>query len=192
MVDGLLILTTMYLLNKVAALKNGDEIVFSELFNEYHSKVYFYFLSKTQSKYLAEEITQITFIKLWDYRSTLDESLSLSLQIFRIAKTTCIDLFRKEAAKSKSLAIEKKKDVFSNDVTENIDSREIQRKLAYAVAKMPPVRRKVFELSRYESKSHKEISQLLSLSEKTVQNHISLAIKQLRHVFYFLLFFLSF
>lgn len=180
----------MDLLNKVAALKEDDEIVFGELFNEYHSKVYFYILSKTQSKYLAEEVTQITFIKLWNYRSSLDESLSLSVQIFRIARTTCIDLLRKETTQLKCLAIEKKQAVSSNNVADNINCKEIQQKLAHEVEKMPPVRRKVFEMSRYESKSYKEISQLLSLSEKTVENHISLALKQLKQVFVFLLFFL--
>jgi DNA-directed RNA polymerase specialized sigma24 family protein len=86
-----------YLSGKIAALKEGDEFVFGEIFNEFHQKVYFYILGKTKSAYLAEEVTQLTFIKLWNNSFKLDESPPLSSQVFRIAKTTCIDLLRKEA-----------------------------------------------------------------------------------------------
>ena len=45
---------------------------------------------------------------------------------------------------------------------------------------MPPQRRKVFLMSRRESLSNKEIAQKLSLSEKTVERHITLALTDLR------------
>ena len=179
----------MYLLDKIVALKQNDEIVFSELFQEYHQKIYFYVLYKTESKYLAEEVTQLTFIKLWNYRHNLDESLNLSSQIFRIAKTTCIDLLRKEANKSKLAQVQKVR-LSSNGTSEDLDGKEMERKLTYAIQKMPPMRRKIFVMSRYESKSYKEISRLLSLSEKTVENHIALALKQLRRIFFLLFLFL--
>lgn len=171
----------MILFNPIAALKEGDEVVFSDLFKEYHEKVYFYILAKTHSGYLAEETTQLTFIKLWNYRNNLDESLSLSIQIFRIAKTTCIDLLRKEACRSKLSIAAKNFQVVFNNVSESIEEKELQKKLTDIVKQMPPMRKKVFELSRFDSRSHKEISQILSISVKTVENHITLAIKQLRH-----------
>ena len=175
--------------NTIAALKENDEIVFNELFNDYHHKVYFYILAKTKSDYLAEEVTQLAFIKLWDYRHNLDETLPVSSQIFRIAKTTCIDLLRKEANQAKLLISGKKDAQPLNTVSDLAETKEMERRLSDAVQKMPPVRRKVFQLSRYESKSYKEISQLLSLSEKTVENHIALAIKQLRRIFFLILLF---
>ena len=177
----------MYLTSRIAALKEGDEFIFVEVFNEFHQKVYFYIQKKTKFSYLAEEVMQITFIKLWNNRAALDESLSLSTQIFQIAKTTCIDLLRKEANQSK-LTVGRKPDHSSgNNVTESLDSREFHTILAQEMQKMPPMRKKIFELSRGESKTYKEIAQLLSLSEKTVENHIGLALKHLRRVFFFLL-----
>ena len=50
----------MNLFNTIAALKESDEIVFGEIFQEYHQKVYYYILSKTNSAYIAEELTQLT------------------------------------------------------------------------------------------------------------------------------------
>jgi RNA polymerase sigma-70 factor (ECF subfamily) len=67
-----------------------------------------------------------------------------------------------------------------------MDVKELNETLQEAVQQLPPVRRKVFELSRYHSLSHKEISKRLALSVKTVETHISLALKQLRHLFIWL------
>jgi RNA polymerase sigma-70 factor (family 1) len=165
----------------IAALKQNNTFVFDELFHTYHQKVFFFILSKSKSSYIAEETTQLTFIKLWNYRHHLDESLPLSQQIFRIARTTLIDVLRKDAVystmKQNILTSSEQHDEFAS-----IDAKELNQTLQDAVRRLPPVRRKVFELSRNYSLSHKEISQLLSLSVKTVETHISLALKQLRHL----------
>ncbi len=52
---------------------------------------------------MAEEVTQITFIKLWNYRQNLDESEPVGKLIFHIARATTIDLFRKEAVRGRIL-----------------------------------------------------------------------------------------
>jgi RNA polymerase sigma-70 factor (family 1) len=181
----------MNLTDKVAALKEGDEFIFGEIYNEFHQRVYFFVLAKTRSHYLAEEATQLTFIKLWNYRHKLDITLSLSLQLFQIAKTTLIDLLRKEGNRAKLSIVKNQDQSAVNTITERFETKELQTQIKQEVQKMPPVRKKVFELSRYESKSYKEIAKILSLSEKTVENHISLALKQLRRfitlfLFYFL------
>ncbi|WP_460686870.1 sigma-70 family RNA polymerase sigma factor [Niabella aquatica] len=169
--------------NTIAALKQADTIVFSEVFYAYHQRVYYYVLSKTNSAYIAEETTQLTFIKLWDYRNSLDESLSLPIQIFRIAKTTCIDLLRKELNRERHLLASNGKKKYKNDVLESLQAKELQVVLTSVVEQMPPVRRRVFTLSRFESRSNKEIAQMLSLSVRTVECHISMALKQLSHLF---------
>jgi RNA polymerase sigma-70 factor (ECF subfamily) len=165
----------------IASLKEGDEIAFGEIFKNFHEKVYFYILSKTNSNYIAAETTQLTFIKLWQYRSSLIESIPLSAQLFRIAKTTFIDILRVENNKAKLLNSQKYNRTYFTDIQENLETEELRQKLLHAIENMPPVRKKVFELSRNEGLSYREISEILSVSVKTVENHISLALKQLRH-----------
>ena len=173
--------------SKIAALKEGDTSVFSEIFNEYHRKVYLFVLSKTHSQYIAEEATQVTFIKLWNYRQHLDESEPVSKLIFHIARATCIDLIRKEAVRGKLLKLDNPQEPSTGNISEAVEAKELQQQIGNMVRNMPPVRRRVFELSRYEFKSYKEIAELLSLSVKTVENHMALAIKHLRN---FLILFL--
>src|SRR5580658_6589478 len=82
------------LLTTIAALQEGDTVIFQQVFNQYYEKLFFYMLSKTKSSYLSEEAVQLTFIKLWQYKASLNQEIPLSIQLFRIARTTLIDLLR--------------------------------------------------------------------------------------------------
>jgi RNA polymerase sigma-70 factor (family 1) len=172
------------LLDTIAALREGDTFVFQQVFAQYHEKLYFYILGKTKSSYLTEEAVQLTFIKLWRYRSSLNPEISLSIQLFRIARTTLIDLLRSNEYNNRIFVVMSlaKENLFSNNVDERIDESELKKKVLKGVEQMPAMRRKIFELSRFDGLSYKEIAVELSLSVKTVEHHISLALKQLQHI----------
>lgn len=170
----------------IAALKQADETAFRVLFDEYHERVYFFVFSRSHSAYIAEETTQLTFIKLWQYRLSLDETVPLGAQLFRIAKTVWIDLLRKELNQLR-LASEQHGGATTCLPEDILGEKELQQHLQLAINNMPPVRKKIFQLSRHQGMSHKEISQTLSVSVKTVETHIHLALKQLKHLFLLLL-----
>ena len=67
---------------------------------------------------------------------------------------------------------------------EEQDAKFLETYLRELVAQMPPMRRKVFMMSRFQYKTNREIAQELNISEKTVEVHITLAIKQLRERLY--------
>lgn len=166
----------------VNSIKEGDQSIFKQVFNDYHEKLYFYVLKKTHSEYLAEEVVQLTFIKLWNYRFNLKEEYSISTQLYRIATTTLIDLIRKRNAAELSIKrlIEIKSTPIKNDSFGNLELKDLNLRLEKAMEVLPPTRRKVFKMSRFQEMSHNEIAGELSISTKTVENHISMAIKQLR------------
>ncbi len=162
-------------------IKSGDIESFKGVYQHYHSKLYFYVLKHTQSAYLAEETVQITFIKLWEGRHNLVSDIDLSRQIFRIAKSSMIDLLRKESRRHNQ------NDVLTDDLaafpaepSADFLKKEDLRLVYDTIEQMAPVRKKVFKLSRFEGKAHKEIAEQLSISPKTVENHIGRAIRQLK------------
>ncbi len=177
-------------LNISGAIQQGDKVAFELLFTQYHEKLYFFILKKTDSQYLAEETVQETFIKLWEYRSSLKAGIPISAQLFRIAQTTLIDLIRKQQSvqklKAGSLLLHSDH-VSSHTVTERMETTELNKKLWSAIEQMPPVRKKVFVLSRINGLSYKQIADELSLSVKTVENHLSIALKKLRNFMIFVL-----
>ncbi len=169
-------------MNIVGAIKEGDQVVFQQVFSQYYNKLYYYIFAKTKSEYLSEEVVQIAFIKLWERRHSLNEEFTISTQIFRIATTSLIDLLRQHNAKTALL-----KDLecgvtasANNHSVDRLQEKELHQKLSFIINSLPPVRRKVFEMSRLSGLSYREIAQELSISTKTVENHISKALKQIR------------
>ena len=95
-----------------------------------------------------------------------------------MAYTILIDQIRKEAVNQKLL-----NKVEVNDQTDNItEYTNTLAAIEYVLELMAPMRKKVFKLSRFDGFSHKEIAEKLSISPKTVEYHVSKAIKQIKAV----------
>ncbi|MBN8853301.1 MAG: hypothetical protein BGO55_12810 [Sphingobacteriales bacterium 50-39] len=165
-------------MNQVKEIKEGNKLVYSKVFEEYHLKLYQYIYKYTQSAYYAEETVQLSFVKLWEKREGLSEQYDISTQLFRIAKSTLIDLLRKEKIRDTQAL----SDTFISAPREEerlLHKEQLQYVLS-AIEELPAQSRQVFELSRLGDLSHKEISQKLSISPKTIEGHISKALKYLR------------
>jgi RNA polymerase sigma-70 factor (ECF subfamily) len=149
------------------------------VYEEYHGRLYFFVLKYTQSPFLAEETVQLSFIKIWEKADRLTDQVELSIQIFRIAKSVMIDLLRKENVRHNLIArlTDGKKD-FQEEA--DFESKQELVHVHKVIDQMAPVRKKVFTLSRLEGLSHLKIAEHLSISPKTVENHITKAIRQLR------------
>ncbi|RYF94053.1 MAG: sigma-70 family RNA polymerase sigma factor [Chitinophagaceae bacterium] len=162
-------------------LREGVESAFAAAFREYHEKLYFFFLKHTREQYQAEELVQITFLKLWQSRRLLSLEHTLSEQIFRIAKTSMIDMFRKvKAEKTLYKEVSFRQEKLNND-NFHYPATDVSTAINNTVTTMPPVQQKVFRLSRFGGLSNKEIAEQLSISPKTVERHITKALAQLRN-----------
>ena len=166
----------------IKELKGGDELYFKQVFDQYHQKLYFFILYKTKSEYIAEEVVQMAFTKLWQCRQTLKEEYTISTQLFRIATTILIDYLRKNNNKD---AVTARLDVMTvekgiDSTTEKMSGAELQKRISEAVNDMPPVRKQVFEMSREHGMSYREIAETLSVSSRTVETHIYKALKQIK------------
>lgn len=170
------------MLLSIKELKDGDQLYFRQVFDQYHQKLYFFILSKIRSEYIAEEVVQMAFTKLWQCRHTLQEEYALSTQLFRIATTILIDYLRKnnnkDAATIRLDVLEIEKGIDSTN--EIMRGAELQKRISEAVNDLPPVRKQVFEMSREQGMSYREIAETLSVSSKTVETHIYKALKQIK------------
>lgn len=173
-------------MHQVQQIKQGDIQSFRAAYQEYHARLYRYVYKYSRSHYLAEETVQLTFIRLWEKRESLSDEYALSTQLYRMVKSTLIDLLRKEAVRATTAVPDILPETVpdSSHVTEQ--KQEVQQVMD-AIETLPRIRKKVFKLSRLEGLSHKEIAAALSVSPKTVEAHITKAIRHLRESISFLL-----
>ena len=173
----------------IDALKRGDPFAFHQVYIQYSSKVYSFFKRKTNSDEDARDLLQTTFLKLWQYRKSLSDDYLLEQHLFHISKTVFIDYLRKQ-----NKHIHLQKDMLAKaQVAGYINpsaSYTVSSQLSAALALMPEVRRRVFELNRLYGYSYKEIAELLSISIKAVDNNLAKALKELRKQFVTILLFI--
>lgn len=167
---------TMDLLDRI---RQGDEAAFGNFFDEHHANLFFFFRKKTGSDFLAEELVQLTFIKLWNNRHGLNPAVALPVQLFRIARTTLIDKLRTESVANKRM------DALSEALEDTAttpslyEEKEVMERLHAAINKLPPARRTIFRMNRLEGFTYKEIASHLNISPRTVEHQISHAVRQL-------------
>jgi RNA polymerase sigma factor (sigma-70 family) len=166
--------------NTIACLKEGNPAAFKGLFYEYHERIYAYVLKKTNSPYIAEETLQVTFLKIWKHRSSLNEELPLFTQVFRVVHTSMIDVIRQQKRKPVSLDSSLVDPWVPANGDALTEANEFRQRLAAMIGKMPAVQKRVFEMHRFEGKSYNDIARSLAISVRTVETHISRSLRFLR------------
>lgn len=162
-------------------LKDGNHQVFNAIYEEWHRKVFYYFLQKTNDENAAQELTQQTFIKFWKYRSLLTFEHTLEQQLFQKARLIFIDWLRKEATYRKYFSQDTGHTTASDLYTET--NIEFRNTIEQSLKKLPPKRRKAFELKYIHGYSYREIAEFMGITVKTVDNHLLKASSQLKKVF---------
>jgi RNA polymerase sigma-70 factor (ECF subfamily) len=137
----------------------------------------------TRSKEAGIEIAQDVFVKLWENRESIDHERAISGYLFTIARNCAL----KYLAAVKKISTE---DISRYDMPEDSASadnlyiaREMELIIDIAVSRMPPQRRKIYELSRNDKLSNAEIAELLKISKNTVENHITTALKDIKRAY---------
>lgn len=163
-----------------------DEETFEALFYEYFPRLCNYAKHFLQDEYVAEELVQETFIKLWEkYRGT--SSSRWSSLLFTILRNGCLDRLRGQSLRKGLFVSESMMGLcdeklyhmdFCDATTDHeILYNELVQSLNEKINSMPPRCREVFMMSRHEGKTNREIADMLGITEKAVEKHITKALK---------------
>ena len=136
-----------------------------------------YSLSICKQKELSEDVLQDVFLSLYSRKKKLivkniEPYLVRSIKLNSLSKIRQRNLSEYNGYSNHNSIIEKYSFNHSDFLMEKIITREIDS--------LPLRRRKVFILKRLNKKTTKEVSETLNISTKTVENHLSLATKQLK------------
>lgn len=160
--------------------KDDEKQMFNILFDRHFNKLLQYTANRISDTELAEEIVMDIMMRLWQKHTMLDVENSLSPWLFRSVKNAIIDHKRKKALQT----IGMEETEFEHPVTaspeDQYNTSELQQIYDKSLDLLSPQRRKIFELSRQQGKSIKEISEETNLSASTVKQHIGASLHTLR------------
>jgi len=175
----LTIITTEKIIHR---LKNDDKSAVDELFGYYYPRLYHFSKSILKIEDGIDDILQEVFVKIWLNRYKIGNPDTFNAWIFTITKNEVLNLIRNNL-KDQTF----KDELFLRSVAEEyqtqnfIEFEEIKAGIDKIVTSLPEKRQQVFILSRTEGFSNKEIAQQLNISEKTVEDHITHAIKYIKN-----------
>ena len=169
----------VFLMKRIAA---GDELAFQQLFDIYYPQVRGFVLSFVKNVDDTEDIAQSVFINLWQKRDLLAEVINPNAYLYRMGRNAIMNFFaKKNNMRPLSLGVNQDRSLIATpqDLLEMQDTKLL---IDMVVCNMPKQRRQVFIMSRNEGLSNDEIAKRMNLSKKTIENHLNLALKELRKV----------
>ncbi|WP_372775995.1 RNA polymerase sigma factor [Mangrovibacterium sp.] len=166
----------------IILLRKGDITAFDAIYHKYCHRVYQFVFRYLKQDEDTEEIVQEVFVKIWQSREKIDVYSSFESFLFTIAYNTTISLLRKRITETKSLQYLKSvQEVFDTvSVVDEIQFKELNQQVRLLLDKLTPRQREIYDLSREEGLTHREIAEHLNISENTVKNHLVSTLKFLK------------
>ncbi len=161
-------------------LRSGSETCFSALYGLYAESLTRYANSKLASLDEARDLMHDLFVDLWTKREHLEIKVSIKSYLFTAARYKIIDYIRKNSSRQVYQKMLEQLNEFVDTPDHLLELKDLQKKIDSAVESMSDRVREVYLLSREEDLSIPQIAEKLSLSEQTVKNQISSALKIIR------------
>ena len=163
----------------VKELSKGNILAFNTLFREYGKRLYRFAFGYLKSEDEAEELVQEVFTIIWEKRADLKEELSFKAYLFTIAFNIIRKHFRTKAQLSEFFKTGAGDDL-DMQTSQKINYDSLYQYITELVNQLPEKRRIIFEKSRFEGLSIKEIAEEFKISHKTVENQLTEALKFIR------------
>jgi len=165
----------------ISHIKNGDQGAFTEIYRRFWDKVFAVAYHRLANQAEAEEVVQEVFLSLWKRRSNLQIKYSLRTYLSAATKYQVIN------KQSRGYFHDSKKKSLEEIAEQGMDTtelwfseRELRQELDKHINGLPLKCRLIFKMSREDYKSNAAIAEELNVSEKTVEAHITRALKILK------------
>lgn len=161
--------------------QNKWDIIFEQIYSDYYLPLCVYAQSFVADADEAEEIVQGIILKMWEQKENLESIQSLKSYLYRSVRNTCLNYIKhkKIEARYKQQAWLELKEIEA-DFVNPYTNVELKEEIERAVESLPERCRQVFEMSRYEGRKNREISEVLGISIKAVEANITRALQNVR------------
>ena len=160
-------------------LRSGDSMAYTEIYDRYALALLGHAYNKTRNRDEAKDIVHEVFTILWAKREVLQIDY-LAGYLFRSVRNIILNNIAHRAVQDKFIQ-SMEKFAASHEIPDHlVREKQLSAIIEQEMAALPPKMREVFVLSRKEHLSHREIAELLGISEQTVSKHVTNALKILR------------
>lgn len=150
------------------------------LFKQSRSGLVYYCMKFVGNPEDANEIVNDVFVAIWKRKEHLVLDLSLKPYLYRSVHNKSLNFLAKRGITIQET--EEVPDIAQEhaDPCKSLEYKELQKQLNTLISELPPRCQQIFILSRKEGLSHKEISEIMNISTKTIENQITIALKYLK------------
>lgn len=168
----------------------GDTGALGMIYMRYSSAVSDFAFRFIRDREEVADITHNIFCKLWEERRQLTDVRSLKNYLFSMTRNAIFNQLRHQRVvnqwETDAMLTESEK---YTDEESSISTADMLEMINLHIERMPELRRRIFCMSRYDNLSHAEIAEKLNVSQKTVEYHIGIALKELRKLLQVMLIF---
>lgn len=160
-------------------MMNPSQLI-ADFYERYHFSVYLYIYNKVNNKEEAEDLSHDVFVRLIDYKQMLRPD-TIKFFIYTISHNLVNDYLRRYYKKQEITSyMYDIAEVAHNEVESYVLAADLLACEKRWVELLPPQRRKIYIMSRFEDKSVTDISEELKLSRRTVENHLFISRMEVR------------
>jgi RNA polymerase sigma-70 factor (ECF subfamily) len=162
-------------------IRTDDRGAFTELYNRYWDKTYAVALHRLDDEHEDEEVVQEVFLSIWQRRATLQLTHTVATYLAVAVKYKVINHLAKQYRRQlQHDELTMTSPIVADSTADWLYEKELRQLLEKTVSQLPEKCRIVFLLSRDENKTYAEIAAELNISQKTVEAHMSKALRELR------------
>lgn len=161
-------------------VQGGELALMGVLFERHHQRMFNFFLRLTGNRQVAEDLVQECFLRMLRFRDTFRADGSYTAWMYQIGRNLSADHFRRH---SRELLCEDEREL--DDVSpeplplEELESSERVALVRRALMELPPDKREVLVLSRFELLKYEEIARLLDCTVGAIKVRVHRAVKEL-------------
>lgn len=156
-------------------------LLIADSYECYHRSVYLYICARINDSREAEDLSQDVFVHLMEYKQILRPDTIKSF-IYTITRNLITDYLRRyyHRMEFSSYYMNECTTVSTNETESKVIADDLSVHEKHCIATLPPRRRTIYKMNRYEGKPVSEISDTLHLSHRTVENHLFIGRKEVR------------
>lgn len=162
-------------------LKNGNHRAMDEIYSRYWPLLFSFVARMLEDKDNAYDLVQDVLVSLWERRTSIN--IQQTLRTYLYGATRKKVLLSVRSSKVRARYEQTFKDIWAEGTSsfeESLIEKELHERFEAELVRLPAKMREAFELSRIENYSYREIAEKMDISDHTVKQHISKALKILR------------